>query len=239
MEAEGLVNFGEIFHPEPLPGARGSFREFATANDFRLVDVRSSSGLTDIAQRYLAWLIRQAAARHFLIDVKLNAWLALSGWWQYPTREPFFLQQLKRECAIFIFVWRESLGDQVLSHFISNKLGIWHNLSAAKVAGRTLQAPVGRLKSLAATILRAEAEMHDHLRNYRSKIVIRYEDLFEAGVLTSQFRRAFRQVARFDLPLAQPGIHPNSVPKREIIENYDEVMAAIAPLARQRHLPSS
>ena len=152
---------------------------------------------------------------------------------------PFFLQQLKRECAIFIFVWRESRTDQVLSHFISNQLGIRHNLSAAKVAGRTLRAPVDRLNSLAATILRAEAEMHDHLRSYRSKIVIRYEDLFEAGVLTSQFKRSFRQVAGFDLPPAQPGIHPNSVPKREIIENYDEVMAAIAPLARQRHLPSS
>jgi hypothetical protein len=123
--------------------------------------------------------------------------------------------------------------------FHSSKFGIWHNLSAAKVAGRTLQAPVDRLQSQAGTILRAEAEMHDHLRNYGSKIVIRYEDLFEAGVLTSQFRRALRQAAGFDLPPAQPGIRPNSVLKREIIENYDEVMAAIAPLARQRHLQSS
>ena len=90
MEGEGLVNFGEIFHPQPLPGARGRFLEFATANDLRPVDVRSSSGLADIAQRYLGWLIRQAAARHLLIGVKLNAWLALSGCWQYPTREPFF-----------------------------------------------------------------------------------------------------------------------------------------------------
>jgi hypothetical protein len=49
MEGEGLVNFGEIFHPQPLPGARGSFLEFATANDLRPVDVRSSSGLANLA----------------------------------------------------------------------------------------------------------------------------------------------------------------------------------------------
>lgn len=185
----------------------------------------------------MTWLREQASPRHLLIDVKLNSWFTLSGWWQYPHQEPFFLNYLKTEGAAIVFIWRDNLADQVLSQFISLELRIWHNLTTGKVAGRTIRAPVERLKKLAGLIVRAEADMHEHLRDYPSKIVIRYEDLFEKGVLTEQFRLAFKQMLNLDLPKGSPvGFRPNSAPKRDIIENYDEVIAAISPLAEHRSL---
>jgi hypothetical protein len=235
IEAADVVNFGEVFHTEPLKDARGTFLQFATENNLRLVETRTRSGMSAIAERYVNWLRQQAAPRHLLIDVKLNSWFTLSGWWQYPHHEPSFLHHLKAQGAVVVLIWRDNLGDQVLSQFISRELGIWHNLTPGKVAGRTIKAPVERLQKLAGLIVGAEADMHEHLRNYPLKIVIRYEDLFEKGVLTEQFRRAFKRMVHLDLPKGSPvGLRPNSVPKRDIIENYDEVIAALSPLAEHR-----
>lgn len=235
IEAAGAVNYGEVFHTEPLKDAKGTFLQFATENNLRLFETSTRPGTGAIAERYVTWLRGQAAPRHLLIDVKLNSWLTLCGWWQYPHHEPFFLNHLKAQGAVIIFIWRDNLGDQVLSQFISRELGIWHNLTTGKVAGRTIKAPVERLQKLARLIIRAEADMHEHLRDYPSKIVIRYEDLFEKGVLTEQFRRAFKQMVHLDLPKGSPaGFHPNSASKRDIIENYDEVIAAVSPLAEHR-----
>ena len=64
----------------------------------------------------------------------------------------------------------------MLSRFIARELGIWHNLTAEKVAGRTLKAPIEWLKKVAALIIRAEVDMLDHLCDYPGKVVIRYED---------------------------------------------------------------
>ena len=43
--------------------------------------------------------------------------------------------------------------------------------------------------------------MLDHLCDYPAKVVIRYEDLFENGILTDPFRNALKRIA--DLDLAQ------------------------------------
>ena len=109
--------------------------------------------------------------------MKLNSWSVLSSWWRYPHHEPFFLHHLEAEGrAPSVFIWRENLGEQVLSRFIARELGIWHNLTAEKVAGRTLKAPIEWLKKVAALIIRAEVDMLDHLCDYPGKVVIRYED---------------------------------------------------------------
>ena len=235
-----VVNFGEIFHSEPLADARGSFRQFATENELRLLEASTGAEATAIAQRYLAWLREQAAPRHLLLDLKLNSWFALSGWWQYPHHEPLFLTQLKRADAALIFIWRQNLADQVLSQFISSQLGVWHNVTAAQVAGRTIKAPVERMRKLANLIVLAEADMHRHLRDYPSKIVIRYEDLFVDGKVSKQFRRAFQELVQLNLPEgAACEVRPNRVRKREIVENYDEVIGALAPLAESRSLLAS
>ena len=137
LVAGNVMNFGEVFHTHPLKDAVGTFLRFAEDHNIRLSETITRAGTAAIAERYLNWLREQAAPRHVLIDVKLNSWFVLSPWWRYPHHEPFFLHHLKRNGAAFVFIWREDLGDQVLSRFIARELGIWHNLTAEKVAGRT------------------------------------------------------------------------------------------------------
>jgi hypothetical protein len=237
IRAGNVVNYGEVFHPHPLKDASGTFLRFAEEHNIRLIETATRSGATAIAERYLNWLREQAAPQHVLIDVKLNSWFVLSSWWQYPHREPFFLHYLKQKRAVFVFIWRANLADQVLSLFIAREFGIWHHLTAEKVAGRTLRAPVGWLKDLAVLIARAEDGMLDHLRDYSDKIVICYEDLFQNGVLSEQFRNAFLRIASIDLPRGiSGGVRPSSASKRDIIENYDEVITAIRPISESRRL---
>jgi hypothetical protein len=229
-----VANFGEVFHTHPHKDAAGTFLRFAEDHNIRLSETTTRSGTAAIAERYLTWLRAQAAPRHVLIDVKLNSWSVLSSWWRYPHHEPFFLHHLKRKCAAFVFVWRENLDEQVLSLFIARELGIWHNLTAEKVAGRTLKAPIEWLKKVAGLIIRAEADMLDHLCDYPGKVVIRYEDLFQNGILTEPFRSALRRIAGIDLPDGICAVGQNSVCKRDMIENYDEVVAAMSPLIEGR-----
>jgi LPS sulfotransferase NodH len=237
VRAGNVLNYGEVFHPQPLEDAAGTFLRFAEERDIRLSETATRSGAAAIAEDYLNWLREQAAPQHVLIDVKLNSWFVLSSWWQYPHREPFFLHYLKQKRAVFVFIWRENLADQVLSLFIAREFGIWHDLTAEKVAGRTLRAPVTWLKELAVLIARAEDGMLDHLRDYPDKVVICYEELFLNGRLSEQFRSAFVRITGIGLPrTTSGGVPPNSANKRDIIENYDEVIAAIRPISESRRL---
>jgi hypothetical protein len=234
LVAGNVMNFGEVFHTHPLKDAVGTFLRFAEDTNIRLSETITQAGTAAIAERYVNWLREQAAPRHVLIDVKLNSWSVLSPWWRYPHREPFFLHHLKRNGAAFVFIWREDLGEQVLSRFIARELGIWHNLTKEKVAGRTLRVPIAWLKKVARFIIRAEADMLEHLGDYPAKVVIRYENLFENGVLTERFRNEFRRVAGINVPHGICAIAQNSACKRDIIENYDEVVAAVGPLTEGR-----
>jgi hypothetical protein len=89
---------------------------------------------------------------------------------------------------------------------------------------------------VAALIIRAEVDMLDHLCDYPGKVVIRYEDLFQNGILTERFRSALRRIAGIDLPDGICAVGQNSVCKRDIIENYDEVVAAMSPLIEARRV---
>jgi hypothetical protein len=204
-------------------------------HNIALADISTRFKAAAIADRYLDWLRALARPQHVLIDVKLNAWSVLSPWWQRPYAQPFFLAHLKQNRAVFIFIWRENLGDQLLSKLIAGELGIWHNLTVEKVAGRTLKAPIGDLQKLAEWTTRAEIGMLKHLKSYPHKVIARYEDLFENGALSRQFRKSFRQIAGIALPNEViVGVRRNTVSKRAILENYDEVMTALAPLAEAR-----
>ena len=138
-------SYGEIFQAERdgTIDRRRSFHAFARQNGVALADAMGPQGANAIAQHYLDWLKPEAGSRYVLIDVKLNSWLALSPAWQYPHEEPFFSRWLKREHAIFIFIWRQSVADQILSLFISRELGIWHNLTPERLGNRKLTAPIG------------------------------------------------------------------------------------------------
>ncbi|MGI8890375.1 MAG: hypothetical protein ACR2G0_06275 [Chthoniobacterales bacterium] len=235
IKAAGVVNFGEIFSGHPAGDASGAFYHFATQHDIRLVDIRTRAETSALTKRYLEWLKDQAAARDLLIDIKLNSWSVLLPWGGYTQREPILLSLLKRQGTAFVFIWRDNLADQLLSQFIANELGIWHNLTEAEVAGRTVTAPLPRLRERARLIMRAEADMLEHLADYPQKIVVQYEELFRDGVLTRPFQDEFREMTEIVLPGGNyPSIRPSSVDKRAVVLNYEEIVAAIRPLAERR-----
>ncbi|HEX4077734.1 MAG TPA: hypothetical protein VHX61_02515 [Rhizomicrobium sp.] len=229
-----VENCGEIFQDDPASRAGiadMSFSAFARLYDIRLTEVMKSTGALDTATRYTQWLASKAAPKRPLIDVKLNAWLALAPAWKYPQEEPLFLRHLKRERTAFICIWREDLAEQILSMFISQKLGIWHNIDAEKVAGRRFDAPITRLKRTAGLLCRSELDMHEYLRSYPDKIIVRYEDMFADGGLSENFASALEALTGVKSPRGRSAIRPNSVSKRDIIANYEEAAAAIRKIA--------
>jgi hypothetical protein len=235
LKDAGVVNFGEVFHNEPLEESIGSFLSFARTHDLRITDVSTRSATAAVAERYLDWLRETAAPRDLLIDVKLNSWFALSPWWQYSRSEPVFLNRLKNARAVIIFIWRENLADQLLSQFIAREVGVWHNLTPAKIAGRTFNAPIEWLKGLARQVVDAEIDMLNHLRDYPAKVMVRYEDLFDHGFLSAAFCASFTKVAGIALSADTPvAIRQTAIQKPDTIENYEEVISAIRPLAENR-----
>jgi len=108
-----------------------------------LADAMGPQGANAIAQHYLDWLKPEAGSRYVLIDVKLNSWLALSPAWQYPHEEPFFSRWLKREHAIFIFIWRQSVaGPDPQPVHLPASLALAQS-HAGKAGNRKLTAPIG------------------------------------------------------------------------------------------------
>lgn len=236
LGASGKVrNFGEIFQTRnPQGDPHGPFLKFIRANDIRLADAMTSTDVSSVATTFLRDLQTQAGDKHVLVDVKLNSWLALTPAWHYSHEEPFFLRFLKRNLATIIFVWRRNLAEQVLSAFISQELGIWHNIDADSVAGRTFDAPIARVRRAATMLCLAERDMHTQLAKYERKIVIAYEDLFADGELAPQFRDRFARVFGEDLNLAAtPGIRRNSVPKSEIVTNYERAVNAVSAVVNK------
>jgi hypothetical protein len=228
------VNYGEIFHTDPLkvPKPRRMFLNFAQEKNIGIADIMFAEKATAIANDYLASLEADARPKHVLIDVKFNSWPILSPAWRYSTREPFFFQCLKQKGAVFLFVWRENLSEQVLSNFIMRKTGVLHNLDRKMVAGRKFEAPIQDVKWLATQICRSEAHMHACLKSCPEKIIIKYEDLFHGGILTERIKAALNKFVKIEFPDGPLGdIRPNAVAKRDIISNYDEAASAIAEIA--------
>jgi hypothetical protein len=134
-----------------------------------------------------------------------------------------------------LLVWRKNLAEQVLSLFIARELGIWHNLSARRLAGRTITAPIKQLERLSTLICRSESDMNEHLQDYSDKISIAYEDLYRDGELTESFKFALHAQTGIELSLRPLRIRPN-VSKRDIVTNYEEAAAAISAIAAKYRL---
>jgi hypothetical protein len=244
IEATGaVVNFGEIFHthPQGVDGPSRIFRDFARENGIGMADTMERGGATTAAKKYMTWLKEAAQPKHMLIDVKFNSWLALTPTWKFPFEEPFFMRYLKdHEATTFILIWRENLAEQVLSDLISNEIRVWHNIGAEHIAGKQFEVPIQRVKWLAKLVCRTEVEMRQHLQGHANRIVIKYEDLFQEGILTDRFKTEFKKLLELDFPDGALGyIRPNTADKREIVANYDEAVAAIMEIAAKYRSPNA
>jgi len=237
IEATGAaVNYGEIFHTDPLkvPKPESMFLNFARNNNIGIADIMVADKATAIIDSYLNMLEADARPKHVLVDVKFNSWSILSPAWRYHSREPFFFQCLKQSEAVFLFIWRENLAEQMLSDFIYRQVGVLHNLDEDTIAGRKFEAPIQQLKWLAIHICRSEAYMYNYLQSCPAKIIIKYENLFHEGVLTDRFKTAFNEFVKVTFPDGPLGdIRPNTINKRDVVPNYDEAAAVIAEIAAE------
>lgn len=237
LDATGsIVNYGEIFHTDPqrVPKPDLMFLNFTRANNIGFADIMIADSAKRIADQYIALLECDAHPKFALIDVKFNSWPILSPAWRYHSREPFFFECLKQHGAVFVFIWRENLAEQILSDFLFRKIGILHNLDEEHVGRQTFEAPVQQLKWLAINICRSEAYMYSYLQSYAQKIIIKYEDLFHGGILTDRFKTAFAKFVDASFPNGRLGeIRPNTVDKQRIISNYDEAATAIMKTAAE------
>jgi hypothetical protein len=222
----GMRNFGEILHHDSQFGTQ--FVDFAREENISFVDLASRLNAKKVMLRFHTWLKSKAGSQHILIDIKHNSWSTLPDPWRYAFQEPLFLRFLRGQKAIFIFISREDLADQVMSLLVAHRLGIWHNLSSEKVAGRTFALPLDAVRAEATNIRRGEALVLQHLEKCSRKIVTTYEALFVDGKLSDGFKADFCKLGDFKIGAPMAGnIEVNTADKREIVTNYDEVVRAI------------
>ncbi|HEX4080351.1 MAG TPA: hypothetical protein VHX61_15935 [Rhizomicrobium sp.] len=231
-----LVNYGEIFQMLPSGGGpkRRLFWSFVRDQNVAFTDVISVRGAARVAAEYLEWLRQGAAPAHVLIDVKFNALSALSPLPRFLGEEPFFLRVMKRENVIILFIWRKDLGEQVLSTYISRKLGLWHNITPQKMGNLKFSAPVERLSRLATLICTTENAIGRYLSGYQNCLILSYEELFADGVIAGDALYRIRSITGIDIGSGMLGrMRPNTIDKREVILNYDEAAAAIDAVKRK------
>jgi hypothetical protein len=202
--------------------------DFAREENLSFVELSSRANLQQIMSRFHAWLKRKAGDRHVLIDIKHNSWFTLPDPWRHISEEPSLFRFLKEQNAIFVFITRENLADQVMSLLIAAKLGIWHNLDSGKVAGKTFGLPIKAACNEAIKIRRGEAFVLQLLESYPRKIVTGYETLFSDGKLSDRFKAELCALGDFKIGAATAGdIEVSTADKREIVTNYDEVVQAV------------
>lgn len=221
-----FANFGEIFHTADTARPDSNFFSFVKRNEITLDQTAGHDGVTAIATEYFESLKSLAGQRHVLVDVKLNSWNALRPAWRYPTQIPFFLEFLVKQDAVFLFIIRRNLAEQILSERVARHLGKWHSLQESDQA--TFRAPPGMVVDQARLVLEAERHLYGFLHTREAFCRLVYEDMFlDTGLAPAtgeQIAALLGQPLTFDF---HSPIQKNKVTSRDVVENYSEIEARI------------
>ena len=221
-------NFGEIFHTHEIERP-GRYFEFCRARKILIGDIRTTEQVCALCDSYLDHLRGLAGTKHVLIDVKFNSWNVLSPPWRYQSEEPFFLSYLKSKGAYFTLIRRRNVADQILSESIARAADSWHNLTEEKLPPGPVQLEIADVAKRAGLICLSENLFSDFLKSSDRCFQVDYEDLFVDDVLSQQAKNRLQELfgEKFVFGPTSP-IRRNVVDKSAIVENYDEVIAAIA-----------
>jgi hypothetical protein len=231
-----LKDFGEIFHDDRRLTAL-PFLDFLERWPRPLAAMLNWTECEEISRAYVRQLNFESYGQRPLIDIKHNAWSVLRPLWQFPHGEPLFMTALKEERCLFVQLKRENLADQVISYIIANHSQIWHARIATddipeQLRGKPLD-PV-LFRRLCRLFLRAEALSEDLLSDYKQRLTLVYEEIFADGVLTSDAAQRLTGTLGADIRPATLPLKPNTIAKRAIIANYDEVLDIAASIQRDR-----
>ena len=225
-----LENFREIFQTDRADG-RGSF--FGYCSDRRILfnDTFAPHYLSELCLAYIAHLRNLADGKHILIDVKFNSWGVIRPAWRYIHEEPYFLQFLKKQEALFIFIRREDLVEQIISSHIARVHNRWQNL-AVEDAVTTADIDVEKAVREARLILQSEAFLLGRLKKYKRCLHFTYEELFVAGNLPAPVKEAIAR--ELGEPLQFPENSPirrSGINKMASVSNYEAARLAIQRVA--------
>ena len=220
-----LKDFGEIFHNDrsltPLP-----FLDFLERWRNPLLAAFDWNECAAISQAYLQQLRFESFNQQPLIDIKHNAWNVLRPLWQFPHDQPLFLTALKSARAIFVQLKRENLAEQIISYMIATDTNLWHSqVTIADIPGHLIGRRLDPIlfEKLCRLFERAEAQTEEFLLGYSSRLTLTYEETFANGVLTRDAAERLGARVGVEIRQAALSLQPNSISKREIIANYDEL----------------
>jgi len=227
-----FFNFSEIFHTEP-PNNQGTFMEFCRENDLRIVDMATETQTQKIAVDYLAYLRNIAKPKLPLLDIKLNSWHVIKPFWGYVHKMPFFMNLLLKDGALFLFIRRRDVVEQVLSEQIARSADKWHGLEDGDIVEQ-IQIKSALVANQARLIRQSETFLLGCLRSSSRLIAIDYEDLYPDGFVNPQLLRTLQDSLGVELPSTlKPSIRKNAPEKRRIVANYDEVSKAITDILKR------
>jgi len=220
-----LRDFGEIFHHDPSQTAF-PFLEFLRRWPDPVGAMLDYEGCIALARAYLDQLAFEAQGVTPVIDIKHNAWGVLRPLWQFPHDRPRFLAALRARRAVFIFLRRANLGDQVISYHIANHTNIWHaEISMddipAQIRGRNMD--LGQASEICSLFEQAERLVARFCDNYPQIIRLTYETVFEGGVLAADAAEALSQVLGTTITPVDLPFRPNRADKRQVVANYDQI----------------
>jgi len=227
-----FFNLSEIFHTEP-PNMRGTFLEFCQTRDIRVADMATEAKTQEIALEYLAHLRKLADPKLPLLDIKLNSWHVIKPFWSYVHQTPFFMRVLMKNDALFLFIRRRNLVDQILSEHIARSTEKWHGLEEGDVVGQ-IEVNTSQVASQARLILQSELFLAACLRPSNRMLAIDYEDLYQDGFVNPRLLSALQSRLGVDLPSSlKPSIQKNAPDKRQIVANYKEASQAITDVLKR------
>jgi LPS sulfotransferase NodH len=220
-----LHNFGEIFHTDHLDKP-GSFLGYCADRRILLSDAFVPRYLPELCAAYIAHLRDVAQDKHVLIDVKFNSWGVVRPAWRYMHDEPYFLQFLKKQGALFIFIRREDIAGQIVSSHVAKAHDQWQNLAAGDAVDMA-DVNVKMAAREARLIRQSESALWSRLKNYGRRIHFTYEELFVDGNLSGAAKAAI--ATELGEPLQFPEESP--IRKNEVdkagVKNYEQAREAI------------
>lgn len=220
-----MKDFGEIFHDDrsltQLP-----FLDFLERWRSPLLAVLDWSECGDISRAYVRQLRFASYGQQPLIDIKHNAWNVLRPLWQFPHDEPVFLSALKEERSIFVQLKRDNLADQVISYVIAMNTHVWHaQVTTAdmpeNLTGKRLDPRL--IRKLCQLFAEAEALTERFLSGYKRRLTLTYEQIFVDGALSEEVAKRVSAAIGTEIAPAVPPLRRNTVSKREVVSNYDEL----------------
>lgn len=240
---EGYRMVDEVCNPGALKPSKHaeSFHRFRY--DYVLSDSTyslepSRKGHSDFIDAFFAHLLRLKAPHDIAIDIKYGHVQNFEWWWCPPLERPFLLSFCEQNDVGIVHLYRENVVEATVSSAIADQRKIWHSWEAGADAGiaKKFKLNVAGIVHRA-KLLEQQTQLYKGWTAKSRRIEVTYDEI-SAGLgqdgpvetrlsefLGSKPKRPF-----------QPRHRKLTPPLREVVENFDELVAACRAAGLTRHL---